>query len=102
MKDRLALAADVRGALALVERGEAAAGIVYATDAAITRRVAVAGLFSADAHAPILYPLAIMAERRSPAAEDFHAFLRSEAARETFRAHGFGLPPGAGLAGAEG
>ena len=102
VEDRLAYAADVRGALALVERGEAAAGIVYATDAAITRKVMVAGRFPPESHPPILYPLAMMAERRSAAAEDFHAFLQGAEAREIFRAHGFALPRASGLSGAGG
>ncbi|HET9019592.1 MAG TPA: molybdate ABC transporter substrate-binding protein, partial [Acetobacteraceae bacterium] len=45
---RLAPAEDVRAALLLVERGEAPAGIVYATDAAVAPGVAVAGTFPAD------------------------------------------------------
>ncbi len=44
-RTRLVRAENVRVALAFVERGEAAAGIVYATDAAIAPRVRVAGVF---------------------------------------------------------
>lgn len=40
----------MRGALLLVERGEAPVGTVYATDAAASPGVAVAGVFPADSH----------------------------------------------------
>jgi molybdate transport system substrate-binding protein len=62
---RLARTEDVRGALLLVERGEAPAGIVYSTDAAVSPGVAIAGVFPDDSHEPITYPFA--ATRRRPA-----------------------------------
>ncbi len=54
----LAPAADVRSALLLVERGEAPAGIVYATDAAASKAVSIAGVFPDSSHDPITYPFA--------------------------------------------
>jgi len=88
---RLVRAENVRVALAFVERGEAAAGIVYATDARTTDRVRVAGVFPADSHAPISYPFAVLARHDSAAARDFLRFLSSDAAREVWRGHGFGV-----------
>ena len=49
-------------ALAFVARGEAPAGIVYATDAAAEPAVKVIGTFPADSHPPILYPVAMTAD----------------------------------------
>ena len=49
---RLVRAENVRVALAFVERGEAAAGIVYSTDAALTQKVRVAGTFPASSWNP--------------------------------------------------
>ena len=92
---RTAHAANVRAALALVDRGEAATGVVYASDAAIARGVRVLGRFPAESHPPIRYPLAIVAGRRSAAVEAFHAFLQGPEAAGRFRARGFTLP-GAG------
>ena len=43
---------DVRTALAFVERGECALGIVYATDARISDKVEVLAQFPADTHMP--------------------------------------------------
>ncbi|MFQ5775973.1 MAG: molybdate ABC transporter substrate-binding protein [Kiloniellaceae bacterium] len=89
---KAAFAGDARAALALVERGEAAAGIVYATDAAIGARVRVVATFPADGQGPIVYPLAVVAGRRSPAVEAFYRFLRGPRARAIFRAQGFIAP----------
>ena len=86
---RAARTRDVRGALALVERGEAPAGIVYATDARISKKVRVAGVFPRTAHAPIAYTAALVKGRDSPAARAFHAFLVSRPALDVFASHGF-------------
>ncbi len=94
--DKTARAADVRAARALVDRGEAAAGIVYRSDTAISRRVLVAGVFPRDSHPPITYPLALVAGRSSPEVERFYRFLRGPEARVIFRRHGFLSPGGAG------
>ncbi len=85
-------AANVRAALALVDRGEAAAGIVYATDAAIAREIRVLDRFPVESHPPIRYPLAIVAGRRSAEVEAVYAFLQGPDAAERFRARGFTLP----------
>ena len=82
-------AGNVRAALALVDRGEAAAGVVYATDAAISPRVWVVGRFPEGSHAPIVYPLALVGGPASDAALQFYDYLRGTDAAEVFRAHGF-------------
>ncbi|MCG8595289.1 MAG: molybdate ABC transporter substrate-binding protein [Kiloniellales bacterium] len=93
---RTAYAANVRAALALVDRAEAAAGIVYATDVAIARNVRVLDHLPAGSHPPIRYPLAMIAGRQSAAAAAFHAFLQGPEAAARFRTRGFTLP-GAGF-----
>jgi len=94
IEPKAAYAADVRVGLALVERHEAAAGIVYATDAAASRRVRVVGVFPADSHPAIRYPLAIVAGRHEMAAAPYE-FLRGVEAQAIFAAHGF-TPVGSG------
>ena len=86
---RLAPAEDVRAALLLVERGEAPAGIVYATDATVAPGVAVAGTFPADSHPPIVYPFALTTRGDTAAGRAFLAFLDSPAARAIFVRRGF-------------
>ncbi len=82
-------AENVRAALALVERGAAPYGIVYATDAKASSRVRVAGLFPAASHPPITYPLARLKASTNPEGEGFRRFLLSGEGKAIFRLHGF-------------
>ena len=85
-------AENVRAALALVEGGEAALGIVYATDAIASDAVEVLETFPEGSHPPIRYPAAVLAGSRHAEAAGFLEFLRSDRARAIFAKHGFGLP----------
>ena len=89
VRDRIAGAKDVRAALALVERGEASLGVVYATDAAITGKVRVIGTFPENSHPPIVYPVAMVAGNETPGAKRFLEFLKTSAARAIFEKYGF-------------
>jgi molybdate transport system substrate-binding protein len=86
---RVARAKDVRAALALVERGEAPFGVVYATDAAISDKVRVVGVFPESSHPSIVYPVAVVAGKRSAAVNRFMDLLRSPDARGVFEKFGF-------------
>lgn len=86
---RVARAENVRAALALVERGEAPLGIVYATDALASKRVRVVGTFPAASHPPITYPVALLRSASSAQAEPFRRFLISPRGKAIFRRHGF-------------
>jgi len=88
---RLARAEDVRGALLLVERGEAPAGIVYATDAAASAGVAVAGTFPEGTHDPITYPFAVTRDGDTPEARALLLFLAGPEARAIFERRGFAV-----------
>jgi molybdate transport system substrate-binding protein len=90
VSDRLARADNVRMALALVSRGEAPLGIVYATDARAEPGVRVVGTFPASSHQPIRYPLAILAGSHNPQADGFRRFLLSPQGKAIFRRYGFG------------
>ena len=91
---KLAQAENVRAALLLVSRGEAAAGIVYQTDAASDPNVAIIGTFPEHTHPAIVYPVALTtkaagneAAGAQPAA--FLAYLRGPKAKPLFEAQGF-------------
>jgi molybdate transport system substrate-binding protein len=85
----LAQSENVRAALALVARGEARLGIVYATDARAEPKVEVAGVFPDDSHPPIVYPAAVIFSSQNPDAEAFFTYLSSPKAQEIFAAQGF-------------
>lgn len=80
---------NVRAALAFVERGEAVAGVVYATDAAASKSVVVVDTFPVDSHPPIIYPIAMISAHATPEAEKFRRFVLSDEAKEIFRGFGF-------------
>ncbi|MDE2404467.1 MAG: molybdate ABC transporter substrate-binding protein [Sphingomonadales bacterium] len=92
VEGRLAQAESVRAALALVARGEAPLGVVYATDALAEPKVMVAGRFPAASHAPIRYPLALLAGAGSGDAEGFRRYLLGAEGRAILRRFGFGAP----------
>src|SRR3981081_4657059 len=85
---KFAMAESVRSALTLVARGEAALGIVYATDAKVEPGVKIVGTFPADSHPSIIYPVAATATAK-PEAAGYVAFLRSSAAKTIFEKYGF-------------
>ena len=86
---RLAPAPDVRSALLLVERDEAPAGIVYGTDAAISRSVMVAGVFPPSSHDPVTYPFAVTKTGDTPEARAFLSFVSGPQAQAVWIKRGF-------------
>jgi molybdate transport system substrate-binding protein len=88
VEKRLVRADSVRSALAFVDRGEAALGIVYTTDAEIDKRVRVVDVFPDDTHLPIVYPIALTLDAK-PDALKFLDYVRSTAADATFKKYGF-------------
>jgi molybdate transport system substrate-binding protein len=91
---RVAYLGDVRAALAMVDRGEAAVGIVYASDVRGAARVRVVDRFPAESHPDIVYPLAVIAGRGRPEVLAFYEFLQTLQARSLFESQGFSAPGG--------
>jgi molybdate transport system substrate-binding protein len=85
---RLARADNVRSALSFVERGEAAAGIVYATDATVARGLQVVARFPLASHPPIRYPAASVPGAPA-AAREFLTAIASPHAQPIWAAAGF-------------
>lgn len=91
LRPKLIFAEDVRQVLDYVARGETDAGIVYATDArAAGEKVRVAAIADENAHAPILYPIAIVKDsKHKQAAREFIELVASAEGREVLQKHGF-------------
>lgn len=88
VQDRMVRADSVRSALAFVDRGEAALGIVYETDALIDKRVRVVDVFPDNSHLPIIYPIALTRAAK-PGAARFVAYVQGPAGDLVFKARGF-------------
>jgi molybdate transport system substrate-binding protein len=88
VKNSIAQAENVRAALALVSRGEAPLGIVYATDAKSDANVKILGTFPDNTHPPIIYPAAATAAANTDALA-FLNFLKGPAADRVFEEKGF-------------
>jgi molybdate transport system substrate-binding protein len=87
-ESKFAMTDNVRAALLLVSRGEAALGIVYETDAKVEPGVKIVGTFPEGSHPPVTYPVAATATAK-PDAAGYLAFLRGKTAREIFEKYGF-------------
>lgn len=85
----LARTDSVRAALALVERGEAPLGIVYASDAQASPGVKIVGVFPPDSYPPITYPFAIVAGRDTPAVRRFFEKITAGSAAQVYERFGF-------------
>jgi molybdate transport system substrate-binding protein len=81
---------NVRATLAAVESGNAEAGIVYKTDAAISSKVRVAYEVPREEGPAISYPMAVLKEaRRVESAKRFLKYLDSDGAGRVFEKFGF-------------
>lgn len=89
---RIVPAENVRAALKLVEREEVPYGVVYATDARASGKVAVAFRFAAGSHPPIVYPLAVLAASQNAEAEAFAEFVASPEGQSLLARRGFTAP----------
>jgi molybdate transport system substrate-binding protein len=85
---------NVRSALAAVESGNADAGIVYKTDALISKGVRVAYEVPLSVGPDISYPAAVVADsKQQAAAQRLLDFLQSPPAQEIFKKYGFVVKP---------
>jgi molybdate transport system substrate-binding protein len=92
LEPKFVYADSVRQVLDYVARGEADAGFVYRTDAAIGGdKVKVA--LTATGHTPVTYPVVAVSDSRYKAlARDFIAYLSTAPAQAVLAKYGFGKP----------
>ena len=87
---KASLGSDVRTVLAWVEQGSVDCGVVYATDAAISKLVDIVAKAPEGSHKPVIYPLAMIKNTAHPKeAKQWMDFLQSEAAASIFEKFGF-------------
>ena len=87
--DKLVYGTNVKQVADYVARGEVDAGVVYATDASVSKLNVVATA-PADSHDPIEYPAVVLTNAREPAlANAYLAYLQTEPARAILAKHGF-------------
>lgn len=94
IQPRIVSADNVRAALNFVAKGEAPLGVVYRSDAISEPAVRVVDTFPAASHAPIVYPIAVVAGHDTPAARKLLALLRQASTAAIFKRYGFDAPPG--------
>ncbi len=87
--DAIAIAENTLGAVILVDRGEAAAGVVFATDARGAKNVSIVGTFPAASHRPIVYPAAMTTGSKNADAQRLLAFLESPQAAAILQSYGY-------------
>lgn len=89
IETKLARANNVRGALALVERGESPLGVVYETDAKASEKVKIVATFAENSHPKITYPIAVLKSGVDPEVNIFYHYLQSEKATQLLKKTGF-------------
>ena len=94
LQAKVVSAEDVRHALAYVETGSAEAGIVYATDAAISKKVKVVAEIPEKLTGAVRYPLVLLKHGAGrEAAQAFFRYLTSPAVAKVFEKYGFTTSP---------
>jgi molybdate transport system substrate-binding protein len=90
LTDKIVRGEDVRTALVYVERGEAEAGIVYATDVAASSQTESVYEFDPETYDEIVYVLVLLKSAgQNGAARKFYDFLASPEAARSFEKFGF-------------
>ncbi len=94
MQSKIVATENVRAALAAVEAGNVDAGVVYKTDAAISKKVKVVYQVPAAEVPRIIYPMAVVKEsKNAAAARRYLDFLDGVEATRSFEKFGFLVLP---------
>ena len=92
VQPKLIPSTDVRSTLAYVESGEVDVGIVYQTDARLSKKVKVIYQFPDSSHSPIVYPAVVLRDTGSKVlAQAFLDYLQTAEAAAIFEKHGFSV-----------
>jgi len=86
---KIAIAENPPAAVGLVVRGEAPVALVFSTNTTGVSGVKVTGVFPADSHPPIVFPVAILRDSGNADAAKFFTFLTSAKAAAVFAKFGY-------------
>ena len=90
IQSKIVFAKDVRTVLTYVDTGNVDAGLVYKTDAAVSKKVKILATAPDGSHAPIIYPAAVLTgTKNQKAAEEFLSYLAGPEGKSVFEKHGF-------------
>jgi len=89
---RLALTENVRGVAALVERGEAPAGIAFSSDVAGDAKLRTVFDFSQAGTPPVLFPMAVIKGHDGAGVIALFAYLSGRETLAILKNHGFSEP----------
>ncbi len=89
-KSKFIFAKDVRQVLSYVETENVDAGIVYATDAKLSKLVKIVATAPAKSHSPVVYPVAVIQSSKNiTQAKSFVSFLLSKEANNIYEKYSF-------------
>ena len=92
VQPKLIPSTDVRSTLAYVESGEVDVGVVYQTDAAISRKVRIIYQFPDSSHSSIVYPAAVLRHTgHKILAQAFLEYLQTAEVAIIFEEYGFSV-----------
>ncbi len=90
IKGKLIYAKDVREVLTWVETGNVQAGLVYETDAKISKKVVISAVAPEGSHKRVIYPVGVLKESKYPEeAKAFVDYFFTDEAKAVFARYGF-------------
>lgn len=90
LQSKLVMGSDVRQVLTYVESGNAELGVVYSSDAFVSKKVKVLATAKPEWHKPIVYPGAVITNStHMDEAKEFISFLSSDKGKEILKKYGF-------------
>jgi molybdate transport system substrate-binding protein len=95
LEEKLIPTKDVRQVLSYVETNNVDAGIVYQTDAILSKKVTIVDALDSNLHDQIVYPVGVIDDAANKAETiEFFDFLRTETALGVFEKFGFEIVVG--------
>jgi len=90
LSGKIVYAKDVKQVVAYVEAGEAAAGLVYSSDAVGLKNSMIVQTLDESSHKPVVYPAAIVAASvQKESSKAFLEYLQTKEAQQVFVKYGF-------------